>query len=318
MLQVVAAMLWLLAAPAAGAEPSWKGVIEAQAKKHTWDPHDRRFAAEVVAALGQLETAREHLAFLKRHKIDLKVVPPGDRLPEGAIGSYVDADRSMYINEDELMSGAGELRRLGAAEEDLPAILAWKFLHTVIHEIRHAMTRQRMREKTGLNVRLNPLEGEFISFIDQARVFREAAGSKPNLWSDPSRILEVERTSGRVLQEAGADVEALKRFVTELYEGKPSLLETPREKLVAEYRERKGELLEEAKALLGTDTGAIRDPEIRADLAEYAADVADGILLYKEMLAVLEDKGKHEKLTGFYRRELDALTRALRAPAKPR
>ena len=135
--------LWLaaliLAAPASAGEPSWKKALRAQAALHSWDPLDGRFAQETVAALQRLRSTAEHLRFVKASGIDLKVVEPNEKLPASAIGSYVEEEKTMYINQDELMKGADELRRQGAPEEGIPEILAWKFLQTTVHEIRHAI-----------------------------------------------------------------------------------------------------------------------------------------------------------------------------------
>lgn len=312
-------MRWLaaalcLAAPAAAAEPAWKKALREQAALHSWDPLDGRFAQETVRALESLSSTREHLRFVKAHRIDLKVVTPNQKLPETAIGSYVEADRTMYINEDELMKGAGELRRQEAPEDAIPAILAWKFLQTVVHEIRHAITRQRIREQVGVDLRLNPLEGEYISFLDEARVFREAVRARPELWSDPTRILEVEKTAGQVLERLDRGVPALERFIDELYEGKPALLREPREKLIEEYARRKGTLEKDADELLKTDLRTITDQETREDLSEVAYSVAEGILLYKQMLVVLKTPSQYAKLKAFYRRELDTLAKAAVKP----
>lgn len=312
-------MLILLAgsAPPARAEPAWKRALREQAAKQSFEPLFRDYAKETVAALGRLKGAREHLAFVKRHGIDLKVVRPDDEnLPEGAIGSYVEKDRTMYISEDELMSGVRELRDAGAPEERIPGIMAWKFLTTVIHEIRHAITRRRMFERTGLRVRMNPLEAEYLSFLDEARVFREAASARPELWADPSRILEVERTSGRVLQELDRNVDSLKEMVRDLYEGKPSVLETPREKLLERYRRLRAGLEAKAEALLASDPQSIQDPEVKADLAEYAWTVAESLELYREILAVLADPAAFEKYRKFYADELEQASRGAGKPAR--
>ncbi|MBI5201850.1 MAG: hypothetical protein HY925_09720 [Elusimicrobia bacterium] len=312
-------LLWaLLALPALAQEPAWKKALREQAELHSWDPLDGRFAKETVLALERLQSTREHLRFVKANGIDLKVVEPNAKLPATAIGSYVEADRTMYINQDELMKGADELRRQEAPEEAIPGILAWKFLTTTVHEIRHAITRGRLRERVGVDLKLNPLEGEYLSFLDEARVFREAGRVRPELWSDPSRILEVERTSGRVLQEAARGVAALQAYVDEQYQGKPALLKEPKEKLIEEYARRKASLEKDADELLKTDLSAASDEETRADLIEVAYSVADGIVLYKQMLSILRSPERYEKLRTFYRTELDALARALEKPKKPR
>lgn len=304
----------LVAATASSGEPSWKKALREQAALHSWDPLDGRFARETVAALQRLRSTSDHLRFVKARGIDLKVVEPNEKLWATAIGSYVEEDKTMYINQDELMKGAGELRRQGAREEALPEILAWKFLQTTVHEIRHAMTRDRLRRQLGIDLKLNPLEGEYISFLDEARVFREAVRVRPELWSDPSRILEVERTAGRVLEELDRGVPALQALVDGMYDGKPSIVREPRDKLIAEYERRRALLEREADELLKTDLGTVTDEDTREDLAEVAYTVADGIVLYKQMLAVLKDPLRYEKLKGFYRREVDILAKAAAKP----
>ena len=307
------AVLWL-AAPVSADEPAWKKALREQAALHSWDPLDGRFAQETVRALETLASTREHLRFVKAQRIDLKVVEPNEKLPGTAIGSYVEADRTMYINEDELMKGADELRRREAPEDSIPGILAWKFLQTTVHEIRHAITRQKIRDQVGVDLKLNPLEGEYISFLDEARVFREAVRVKPDLWSDPSRILEVERTSGEVLRALDRGVPAFEEYVDGLYDGKPSLLREPRDKLLEEYVRRKVVLEKDADELLKTDMSSVTDEETRDDLAEVAYTIADGILLYKQMLVVLKSPGQYAKLRSFYRSELDALAKAAKKP----
>ncbi|MBI4348144.1 MAG: hypothetical protein HY553_14990 [Elusimicrobia bacterium] len=307
---------WLLAAllaapvPVSAGEPSWKKALREQAALHSWDPLDGRFANETVAALQRLRSAAEHLRFVKARGIDLKVTEPNERLPATAIGSYIEEENAMYINQDELMKGAGELRRQGAPEEAIPEILAWKFLPTTIHEIRHAMTRDRIRRQLGIDLKLNPLEGEYISFLDEARVFREAVRVRPELWSDPSRILEVERTAGRILEELDRGVPALQAMVDAMYDGKPSLLREPRDKLIEEYERRRASLEKDADELLKTDLRTITDADTREDLAEVAYTVADGIVLYKQMLGILKSPARYEQLQGFYRREVESLGKA--------
>lgn len=306
-----AALLTLLVAAAPAGEPEWKRVLRQQAELHTFDPLKREFSAATVAALQRLSSTREHLGFVKAHGIDLRVVAPGDKMPEGAIGSYVHDDRSMYINEDELMSGVRELRDQGAPEERIPEIIAWKFLPVTVHEIRHAITRQRLKRKTGLDLRLNPIEGEYLSFLDEARVLKEALKARPELWGDPSRILEVERSQAHVMEKLNRDVKELKELVDLLYRGKPSILGTPRVELIARYRGLRAELERHADELLATDVASIKDADLRADLGETALEVADGLLLYRQMLSALESDGSYEKLRRFYESELAALTRAL-------
>ncbi|MBI4425709.1 MAG: hypothetical protein HY554_18405 [Elusimicrobia bacterium] len=300
-----------------GPAKSWRDVISRQAAEHTWDGLDRAFASEAVRALGALASTREHLAFVKRRGIDLLVVSVGDKLPEGAMGSYVDADRAMYINEADLMSGAKELRASGTPEPEVPRVLAWKFLPTIVHEIRHGITRQRARERAGLNVRMNPLESEFISFLDEIRVLREALRARPELWADRSRVLEIEKGSAILLRAVDKDVGALKALVRGVddYASKPVILEAKRETLVDEYRRRRRTLVDAADQLLQADTGRIKDPDVRADLAEYALSVADALNFYNDVLGVLEKPAAHAKLRDFYAAELRAMERAV---AKPR
>lgn len=285
-------------------QENWRAAIARQ----SWDPLDRRYAEETIAALQRLKSTRGLLAFVKRHGIDLVVEAPGGALPENALGCYVDDERRIYMNKEDLMKGVQELRRKGTPEDAIPGVLAWKFLPTVVHEIRHGLTRQRLRER-GLNVRLSPLESETISFLEEAVVFREEVQARPKLWADHSEILEVEESTGHLLQALDKDVGEVKVMVGNLYGGKASILDTPREGLVAEYRRRLDVVLARADELLRLDASELGDSAVAADFEDFAWSLAEAIHLYREMLAVLESPDAYARYRRFYQEELAAVAR---------
>ena len=113
-------------------------------------------------------------------------------------------------------------------------------------------------------------------------------------------------------------VEELKSYIDGLYEGKPALLREPRDKLIEEYLRRRVSLEKDADELLKTDLRTITDEDTREDLSEVAYSVAEGILLYKQMLVVLRTPAQYARLKTFYQSELDALAKAAVKPrAKP-
>lgn len=292
----------------------WRAVIREQARWHGWEKFHPEFTKEAVAALGALSSTKEHYAFVLKHGIDLQIREPGDKVTAGALGSYADEDRTMYINKEFLLQGVRELRVKGAAEDEIPNILAWKALHVIVHEIRHGMTNQGLREEAGLNFRAKPIENEYISFFDQLRAVHEILRVRPELWQDDSRILEMERDLGVLLQALNRDIKSLKEFVAAQpgYHGKDVILKTKRSALLREYRGLRRELRASWADFTASTPDEIVDAEIEKDLEHTAMMTARSLRFYNEVIAVLEDESAFRRIRSYYGKELRKAEKLLR------
>lgn len=296
------ALILAAAVPAGTAEPGWDAMSTAYLKS-------------LVNLLAGLETTRDHFDFVKREDIDLKVVMPGLKIPEKTLGLYIDRERSMYLNREMLLDGVGELRRKSVPEIDIPAILAWKTLHIVVHEIRHGMNARGLIARKGFRFPVSYIEDEYISFIDQMATIHEVLVARPDLW-DYDKILDIEKNVAVLLQAQKQSIEGLKRLVKAQprYATKPSVLKLGHAGLLADVRRREDRF----EGLLNKHRDEIRrkykdpveaDERIRIAMEKYAPtlrDLHDGRVL-------LEDPAKYEALRDFIGAEMGKVERKLDA-----
>jgi hypothetical protein len=282
------------------------------------DPVFRKaFYAECIKALGELDATQEQLAFVRKHAIDLEISTSTLKIPEDALGLYRDADKKMYLNEEMIAQGRRELGFRAAMEEtDIPRILAWKVLPVLGHEIRHAITHEKIRRQLGFSFDSPSLEDEMISFVDTVRVLQEAIAKHPEYWSQ-RMILGIDGSNGDLLAAWRRNPTALKELVAPLYPEVPSVLAMSHEELLADIderlrqcRKRRAAVQEDQDSIL-----AIKSPTERASeqrqLDDTGADRITKVDLEQteRLRRVMTDPDKFKKLKAFFKSQLQALIR---------
>ncbi|PCI35174.1 MAG: hypothetical protein COB53_11215 [Elusimicrobia bacterium] len=277
-----------------------------------WDSMSPLYLKSLVVLLSSLDSTNEHFHFVKKEDIDLKVVMPGLKVPEGTLGVYIDRDNSMYLNRAMLLEGAEELKRKGTSRKEIPKILAWKTLHIVVHEIRHGMNARGLVAKKGFRFPVSYIEDEYIAFIDQMSTIHEVLAVRPELW-ELERILDIEKNVAILIQAQRHSVDGLKALVRAQprYAKKPSVL-SGHKGVLKEVRRREtrfnGLLLKHREEL----ARKYKDPvelEYRVKIAmdKFGPTLRD----LRDGRKILEDERKYKALRSFVRREMRQVVRKL-------
>jgi len=277
----------------------------------------KAFYAECIAALGELDATQEQLAFVRKHNIDLEISSSPLKIPEDALGLYRDSDKKMYLNATMIAQGRRELGFRAAMDDaDIPRILAWKVLPVLGHEIRHAITHEKIRRQLGFSFDSSSLEDEMISFVDTVRVLREAIGKHPDYWSQ-RMILTIDGSDGALLAAWRKNPTALKELVAPLYPEVPSVLALSHKELLAavddelkKSRKRRADVEDDQKSIL-----EIKDPEERAEEQRKLDDTGaepltkDDLERTERLRRVMTDPANYTKLKGFFKAQIRALIR---------
>ncbi len=276
----------------------------------------RRFYSECVAALGQLDSTQEHLAFVIKNKIDLQISTSTLKIPANATGLYRDADRKMYINEDVLLKGRKELYYRAVDDAEVPKILAWKLLPTLGHEIRHAITHEKIRRQLGFSFDISSLEDEMISFVDTVRVLQEAINKNPDYWLG-RMSLQIDASDSALLGAWKQNPAALKQLVEPLYPKSPSVLDLDQkqfldflDKMLVGLRSTRAEVLKVKKEI-----AELKDPAERASTQRYFDDSEQdevsrtNLERVERLRKVMSDPANYAKIRKFFKAQIQALVR---------
>ena len=276
----------------------------------------RGFYAECLSALGELAPTREHRVFLLKRRIDLEVTDEDEKIPSDAIGLYSDVDNKMYFRKETIDSGRKTLSGRGVADDEIARMMAWKMLPTMAHEIRHAITHDKIRRRLGFTFAMPCLESEMISFVDTVRVMKAAIAAKPDYWAD-GMLVDVDADNGQLLAAWRKNPSALKDLVEPLYPDIASVLDMSQEELLARVDDRLQESSRSRDKVLAAQKAALamRDPEERA-LALKALDASGDERSSRvdlERIAALRlaigDTVKYKGLREFYLKQIKALVR---------
>lgn len=276
----------------------------------------QRFYKECVAAMGQFETTREHLAFARKNGISLALSTSTAEIPEDMLGVYSDGDRKIYINVAMIAAKQRELRYKTIDDAEVPRVVARKTLPTIAHELRHAMTAAKMRRELGFNFSLENLETEMISFVDEVRVLKEESEKEPDYWSGPL-FLRSDASEWTELMAFRKNPTALKELVEPLYPGAPSVLAMSRDELLTQldkklagYQAARAQYEKAAK-----EADAEKDPALRARLRRTLEDsgsdriTAHNLAVASEMRGRMGEPGAYEKVKAFYKNQIKGLIR---------
>jgi hypothetical protein len=299
-------------------QADWRTEIRKQAAQHGWQVFNAAYLKATVRALNTLDATQPHAAFIFSREIDLEVVPPGPAVPESSLGTYHDDKRKMFLNEHVLLRGMRELRDKGATDEEIPEILAWKMMPTIAHEIRHAMTAEGVRQASGVSPPFKPLESEFISFLEEIVVILEIIRVRPGLWSDSSRILEIENGTAALLRARKRHPVVLKESIaaTGSYRKRHRILDTPRAELVERYQ---NELADYKRyfANLETAPDSFADPAEAEELEHVAMQSVRSLGHVRKMHELYSDAEVFNRIHAFYATEIQRVERRLRKSRKP-
>ncbi|MBI3554054.1 MAG: hypothetical protein HY077_16280 [Elusimicrobia bacterium] len=276
----------------------------------------KAFYRECVSALGQLDSTKEHLSFVLKHGIDLQISTSTAKIPAQAVGLYRDADKKMYINEDILDKGRRELYYRSVEDAEVPKILAWKLLPTLGHEIRHAITHEKIRRQLGFSFDMPSLEDEMISFVDTVRVLEEAIQKNPDFWL--GRLsLRIDGSDSALLGAWKKNPTALKQLVEPLYPITPSVLDLTHAEFLArvdasvkERRETRAMVVKAQKLITELKDPAARAREQRL-LDDSEADQTSRVDLerFERLRGVMGDPANYAKLKKFFKSQIQALIR---------
>src|SRR6476660_8844549 len=122
----------------------------------------------------------------------------------------------MYISEGVVDQGGRQLHDRAVDPAEIPRVLAWKLLPTIGHEIRHAITHEKIRRQLGFSFDISSLEDEMISFVDTVRVLQEAIKKNPDYWLGPMS-LDIDNSDSALLGAWKKNPTALKQLVEPLY-----------------------------------------------------------------------------------------------------
>jgi len=264
-----------------------------------WAPYEDSFLETSAKLLSGLYTTKAHFKFIRRNHVGLKVVPPGGALGKDAIAANDKDAGAMLINKIRLIDGVRELKSKGVSDQRIGAVLAWKTIPTIIHELRHAMVNEEL-ERKGIYFERTVIEEEWICFLDMMRVMTEAMGKRPDLWRR-NMILDIEKSNAVVLRSLDRDTRTFKRLVAQNYEDLPSILTGKRSWFVAKTKKTIAELSESEQGLreVLADAGP-RRAEAQKSM-ERSKSLRHG---FEDDLRILVDDERYKQLVGYYRKKL--------------
>lgn len=119
-------------------------------------------------------STKVHNTFLETKQIEIKIV---ETLPSTSQSSFYAQyeDGKIYVSQEMLDTVAASISKLGMGYSDakLIEIVARKTADLIIHEIRHAITAEQLKEVLQVNFTLPLEEDELLSYQDQARAIGE-------------------------------------------------------------------------------------------------------------------------------------------------
>lgn len=316
-----AAILLLALAAASQAEERYRPEDLAAAARYVEAHPDfgSRFARRWEEALGELSSLKEHRDFVLRKKsIRLRIEDPkpGAGISrDTAVAAYKDG--GLYLNRVALVLEAHNLESIGVPHEQTPEILAWKFLSTLAHEIRHGIIQQELEARAGFFTPIL-LEDEVLASFDEVVVLKEAIAARSRFW-EKRLLLHIDKENGTLLAD-WARPGGLERNVRERYPAKVSALEIGREGLLRELEEEERRLkgilrdTETARRILASARTAAEREAARKylDTPPGDAEVRRMVEANRRAREGVADPRRWKIFSDYMRRRVDALRREWR------
>jgi hypothetical protein len=285
-----------------------------------WSEFNRPYLETAVSLLKRLPATREHWRFVQKERIPLEVTDNPSHVDDNTLGAYDMVERHINIDEVELIRAAEGLVDDGVSTKTTAEVLAWKSLPVLVHELTHGMIHDRVWRLFGRPFVFPSLEDEKLAFYDECLALFDMFDEKPELWSR-ERILEMDKTQALVLKAWLRGPTGLEALVTDLYEGRPSLLVEKDEplRLIAE---RRAASLRRSIAAMREASRAATDygPEMAgvsqrflADLPQALEHAEKSLKLVTAAQGILADPESLKRLKAFYRTELEARRAKLEA-----
>ncbi|MFA6028279.1 MAG: hypothetical protein WC969_00360 [Elusimicrobiota bacterium] len=308
-------------APAAPAVPDVPKPVPAAEPEFIMPAED---AAALVAAwkknFAELPATKEHSEFLEAGKVPILIVSPKEHQLGKSPAAFIDG--TVYVNQLALGKLFAELYAQGVTKKDeLFAVVSWRLLPFISHEVRHGMTSAALAEAVGRPLHAALAEGETLSFADQAVVKAAAVKAHPEMWKP---VLKKPDALEALVAKAAADgVPGLESMVG-MYYGLPFILQSERKDLETRYREqlpgleRKLMGIRKYKELIAdpaTKPEVVAELQMRLSMAPTEEDAASHVQKCTEAVEFFSDNGLYKKARKFFEKRYDELADQLEAGA---